>query len=408
MYQPNLVRVGLNIHPTVSSVCIESLLNTRIAQMDLKEKSISRSVDIKDHRLNIIEDACIVCATLSYSGSDVFSQIKKPFEVLVVDEASQAVEPSLLVPMCHGIKQAYLVGDPSQLPATVISSSAVKQGYNMGLFSRMMRAAYPVQKLNIQYRMHPLIREFPSATFYGGSLQDAFNTKNITIRPWHTKRFLGPIAFYDICGKEQNAYGTTSIIKRSEAYFVITLYMYLVSNYLDLRNSKQIGIISPYKGQVKLIRQLLLEVFGNSGVVQDSVDLNTLDGFQGREKDFVIFSTVRSSMDKNIGFVADERRLNVGLTRSRSSIVILGHVRSLIRNSTWQSLIEHCKNRGKLFRFHKGSSKGVEKELIHFHRKIKNLLYCNDESDFGLEDHKNLKKRVKLEDSHSSSRAYVF
>jgi hypothetical protein len=76
MYQPNLVRVGLNIHPTVSSVCIESLLNTRIAQMDLKEKSIS-SADIKDHRLNIIEDACIVCATLSYSGSDVFSQIKK-------------------------------------------------------------------------------------------------------------------------------------------------------------------------------------------------------------------------------------------------------------------------------------------------------------------------------------------
>jgi senataxin len=78
--------------------------------------------------------------------------------------------------------------------------------------------------------------------------------------------------------------------------------------------------------------------------------VNTLDGFQGKEKDLVIFSAVRSKMIEDIGFVADERRLNVGLTRARSSLIILGHVRSLYRDLTWKSLIEHCRDRGQLFR----------------------------------------------------------
>merc|ERR1712046_418932 len=149
----------MGIHPNILSTSLQSILDTRIDQVESAGKILSKSHREK-LRIEIIREASIVCSTLSFSGSGIFSQVEMPFDVLIVDEASQAVEPSNLVPFCQGISQVYLVGDPSQLPATVLSGCAINRGYNVGLFSRLMRAGYPVQRLKTQYRMHPLIREF--------------------------------------------------------------------------------------------------------------------------------------------------------------------------------------------------------------------------------------------------------
>jgi senataxin len=97
--------------------------------------------------------------------------------------------------------------------------------------------------------MHPLIREFPSATFYGGLLKDGPSTEEQTTRPWHHKFCLGPLVFYDICGKEKKAPGSTSILKEREAQCVVAVYLYFVSHYPTLKVSSQFGVISPYKDQ---------------------------------------------------------------------------------------------------------------------------------------------------------------
>merc|ERR1711933_211203 len=223
-------------------------------------------------------------------------------------------------------------------------------GYNRSLFSRLMKAGYPVIRLKTQYRMHPLIREFPSTAFYGGLLKDDVEIAKKTNRPWHKMACFGPLTFFDVRGCEKKVSGTTSIAEEYEAQCVIAVYLFLIAKYPQLMDSNQFGIVSPYKGQVKLIRQKLSEALGSVGIAQKRVDVNTLDGFQGREKDVIILSVCRSNKSKNIGFVADEHRFNVGLTRASSSMIVIGHVCSLSRYSTWQSLISFCINRKKLFR----------------------------------------------------------
>jgi senataxin len=302
--------------------------------------------------------------------------LQKKFDAVIIDEASQAVEPSVLLPMSLGAKQVYLVGDHSQLPATVISPRAVDQGYNMGLFGRLLKAGYPVQRITTQYRMHPLIREFPSATFYGGLLKDGPMTEEQTTRHWHRKTCLGPIVFYDVCGSEKKAPGSTSILAEREAQCVVAVYLYFVSRYPILKISSQFGVISPYKGQIKLLRQFLSEILGSSNIARDLVDVNTLDGFQGREKDVVVFSVSKTNLNKSVakkGFIADERRLNVGLTRARSSIIIVGNANCLSQDSTWKSLIEHYKAKT---RFHKIHKESTDQECLT--RYIKQIHDCAD------------------------------
>lgn len=121
----------------------------------------------------LLEEADIVGSTLSYSGSAVFARLNRKFDVVVIDEAAQAVEPSTLIPFMNGAKRVYLVGDPNQLPATVLSARASEYSYSKSLFKRLMLAGYPIHMMNVQYRMHPDISAFPSKEFYGGRLIDA-------------------------------------------------------------------------------------------------------------------------------------------------------------------------------------------------------------------------------------------
>ncbi|XP_047150523.1 probable helicase MAGATAMA 3 isoform X2 [Vigna umbellata] len=106
-------------------------------------------------RAAILDDATIVFSTLSFSGSHVFSKLNRGFDVVIIDEAAQAVEPATLVPLANQCKKVFLVGDPAQLPATVISDIAKNHGYGTSLFERLMEAGYPVKMLKTQYRMHP-------------------------------------------------------------------------------------------------------------------------------------------------------------------------------------------------------------------------------------------------------------
>ncbi|XP_024537137.1 probable helicase MAGATAMA 3 [Selaginella moellendorffii] len=353
-YVPSIVRMGLNAHHSVQSVCMDHLVDQRLQSIDRSMSSARGGGGGRERervRLAILEEAAIVCSTLSFSGSSVFSRMKRGFDVVVIDEAAQAVEPSTLVPLTHGCKQAFLVGDPIQLPATVLSTEAVKHGYGTSMFKRFQKAGYPVQMLNTQYRMHPQIRDFPSKEFYGEALEDGAEVEQQTSRAWHEYCCFGPFAFFDIEGRETQPPGSGSYINSDEAEFVLVLYRHLIALYPELKGGPHVAVISPYKYQVTTLRTRFAEVLGKDAA--RLIDINTVDGFQGREKDIAIFSCVRANKSKGIGFVSDFRRMNVGLTRARASMLVVGCAAALRQDEHWGNLIKHAQQRNRMFKVQK-------------------------------------------------------
>lgn len=347
-YDPSIVRIGVNIHHSVKSVSLEALVD---AKLGVTERGQVSGLQRERTKLAILQEAVIVASTLSFAGSALFHRLAKHFDVVIIDEAAQAVEPSVLVPLVMGCKQVYLVGDPVQLPATVISAAALEQGYSVSLFKRLQASGYPVNVLDVQYRMHPEISAFPSREFYEGRLKDGEGVAAQTSRPWHERRCFGPFALYNLLGKEDVPKGSASVLNRAEAHFVLCLYKHMREVVAEVAaGTASVAVISPYKAQVSMLRRLFEEALGPERA--KAVDINTIDGFQGREKDVVIFSCVRSagvSRHRSIGFVADERRINVGVTRARCALLIVGHAASLASDERWRNLVRSAVERDVMF-----------------------------------------------------------
>lgn len=149
----------------------------------------------------ILDGAHVICATLSGSGHDMFQNLNIEFETVIIDEAAQSIELSALIPLKYGCSKCILVGDPKQLPPTVLSREAARFQYEQSLFVRM-QANHPadVHLLDTQYRMHPEISSFPSKAFYDGKLLDGPDMLSIRTRPWHKSDILGPYRFFDVQG----------------------------------------------------------------------------------------------------------------------------------------------------------------------------------------------------------------
>ncbi|KAG0463290.1 hypothetical protein HPP92_019359 [Vanilla planifolia] len=354
VYNPKIVRIGLKAHHSVQAVSMDYLVEQKLSSMDHSTTSggkFGASIDRDKIRASILDESAIVFSTLSFSGSALFNRMNRMFDVVIIDEAAQAVEPATLVPLAHGCKQVFLIGDPVQLPATVVSPLAEKFGYGTSLFKRFQEAGFPVQMLKTQYRMHPEISIFPSKEFYSGSLEDGESLNKQTERSWHVYRCFGPFSFFDIDGVESQPSGTGSWVNEDEIKFILLMYHKLVSQFSSLRSSSQLAIISPYRYQVKLLRERFQATFGERS--DEVVDINTVDGFQGREKDMAIFSCVRSNSGKGIGFLSDFRRMNVGITRARSSVLVVGSASTLMQDDHWSNLVNNAKERGCYFKVSK-------------------------------------------------------
>ncbi|XVF45709.1 hypothetical protein PTKIN_Ptkin02bG0228300 [Pterospermum kingtungense] len=351
-YTPKIVRIGIKPHHSIEAVSMDYLVNQKRLLAGDKQKQWSKGSDIDSIRAAILDEAVIVFSTLGFSGSAVLAKQNSGFDVVIIDEAAQAVEPAILVPLSSGCKQVFLIGDPVQLPATVISPIAEKLGYGTSLFKRFQRAGYPVNMLKTQYRMHPEIRSFPSKEFYDEALEDGSDVQDQTIRRWHKYRCFGPFCFFDIHeGKESQPSGSGSWVNTDEIEFVLVMYHKLITMYPELKSSSQLAIISPYRHQVKLLQERFEQTFGVES--KKVVDIGTIDGFQGREKDVVIFSCVRANKDRGIGFVSDFRRMNVGITRAKSSVLVVGSASTLKTDEHWGSLVESAEKRECFFKVDK-------------------------------------------------------
>ncbi|KAM3296075.1 hypothetical protein ACQJBY_038427 [Aegilops geniculata] len=344
-YNPKIVRIGLKAHHSVKAVSMDYLIQQKLS--GVASDGGRRGAGEYDRiRASLLDEAAIVFSTLSFSGSAIFTRMTRAFDVVIIDEAAQAVEPATLVPLVHGCRQVFLVGDPVQLPATVISKTAQNLGYRTSLFQRFQAAGFPVQMLKIQYRMHPEISVFPSKEFYEGILEDGegLNQK----RPWHSYSCFGPFCFFDVDGVESQMSGSGSTVNEDEVEFITLLYHQLAMRYPELKSSSQVAVISPYRGQVKLLKDHFRSTFGDQS--KEVIDVNTVDGFQGREKELVIFSCVRCNKEQNIGFVSDFRRMNVAITRARSAVLVIGSASTLKKDKHWTNLVESAKERNRYFK----------------------------------------------------------
>ena len=326
----------------------KTALGTKIDNVKDDEKLASRNADLNRRRAQeaVLNEAHVICGTLSGSGHEMFQGLSIEFETVIVDEAAQCVEMSALIPLKYGCAKCILVGDPKQLPPTVFSKQAARFQYEQSLFVRMQKN-HPndVHLLDTQYRMHPEISYFPSQTFYDGRLLDGGDMASLRKQPWHQSMLLGPYRFFDVKGQHSAAPKGHSLINIAEIKVAMQLYKRLTSDYPDYDFKGKVGIITPYKSQLQQLKQTFMQAYGQS-IIED-IDFNTTDAFQGRESEIIIFSCVRASPSGGVGFLQDIRRMNVGLTRAKSSLWVLGNSDSLMRGEFWKKLIINAKERNR-------------------------------------------------------------
>ncbi|KAK4049281.1 hypothetical protein OIV83_004218 [Microbotryomycetes sp. JL201] len=325
-------------------------LSQQLDQEKDKAQQSKRAMDAQQRkvRMQILSSADVICATLSGSGHDYMAQLPFDFETVIIDEAAQSVELSSLIPLKYGCKRCIMVGDPLQLPPTVVSSAAKKAGYERSLFVRLMDSGRGSHLLSIQYRMHPNISAFPSAAFYDSRLKDGPDMARITAQPWHDNSLFPPYAFYHVADGKEISGRHHSWSNPREAATALSLYERLLRDYPTIDFDYRLGIVTPYKGQVAELKRTFRRKFGDS--ITSLISFNTVDGFQGQEKDVIILSCVRGgSADSGVGFLKDTRRMNVALTRARSSLFVLGDSQKLRQNRYWSNLITDAETRGLLF-----------------------------------------------------------
>ena len=297
-----------------------------------------RGEKVNDFAYEALNKAQLVFCTLASAGQSIMASLDSP-DVLLVDEAAQALEPELVIPFLRNPRKCLLVGDPAQLPATLSSEIARRHGHATSLMERLMSINDEiVSLLDTQYRMHPEISRWPRGYFYDGKLNDAIDVsereKPAGMPPW-----LNPYTFVDVCGDEGGGRGESKHNAR-EAEFATRLI-----EKITIGGGKfSIVVITFYSAQVRLIRRKLAE----RGCAD--VPVHSVDSFQGSEADVVICSAVRSNSRASVGFLSDRRRLNVALTRARHALVVLGSALTLsaAKDDTLNALVRDAKERGRL------------------------------------------------------------
>ncbi|EFJ52298.1 hypothetical protein VOLCADRAFT_86581, partial [Volvox carteri f. nagariensis] len=353
---------------------------------DEKElKSLRRRLEME-----VLENADVVCTTCVGAGDPRLANFR--FQHVLIDESTQAAEPECLIPMVLGAKQlphaaqwvflllasphvhrwrtsmltakVILVGDHCQLGPVIMCKKAAEAGLCQSLFERLRLLGVKPIRLQVQYRMHPCLSEFPSNTFYEGTLQNGTGMGERRLVgvdfPWHNPD--KPMMFWVQLGAEEISASGTSYLNRTEAAAVEKVVTRFLQNGMS---PSQIGVITPYEGQRAHVVSVMVR---NGAVRQDlykEIEVSSVDAFQGREKDIIVLSCVRSNEHSSIGFLSDPRRLNVALTRARYGLVVLGNPRVLSRQPLWNSLLQYFKESGCLV---EGPLTNLKPSMVQLHK----------------------------------------
>ncbi|WFD15392.1 ATP-dependent RNA helicase [Malassezia arunalokei] len=355
----------LSLHEQASSVEPNSQLG-HLIQLKHKNGGLNSSDEAKYRTLlenreyELLNAAEVICTTCSSSADKRLNAFK--FPLVLIDEATQATEPECLIPIVQGCQQLVLVGDHQQLGPVVMNRKVARAGLNESLFERLVLLGVKPRRLEVQYRMHPSLSEFPSNMFYDGMLQNGVSSherlrKHVAI-PWPIPTM--PMMFYQNLGQEEISPSGTSYLNRTEASSVEKLVTTLLKAGVA---PEQIGVITPYEGQRNFV---INHMQFHGSMVKDAyraIEVASVDAFQGREKDYIIVTCVRSNARLGIGFLSDSRRLNVALTRARFGLIVIGNARVLCKDPLWYHFLVHFKDRNLLV---EGALSNLRPSMIQF------------------------------------------
>lgn len=283
---------------------------------------------------DVLEKAEIITATLV--GSNQYMIRNQQYDVAIIDEAGQSLEPACWIPILKASKLV-LAGDHLQLPPTIKSQEAAKGGLATTLLEKCV-AQFPeaVTLLQEQYRMHQSIMHYSSRYFYQGKLVANAAVANRKLTPDDQ-----PLMFIDTagCGYEEKPDGT-SLTNPEEAHFLFNHLASVLSQF-NGTSIPSVAVIAPYKQQINLLKELLPQHADLAPFVSH-ITINTVDGFQGQERDMVYFSMTRSNSEGEIGFLSDLRRMNVAMTRARKKLVVIGDSATLSTHPFYDGFIRYA------------------------------------------------------------------
>ena len=316
-------------------------------------KSRATELEIRINN-DLFGEARVIASTLVGAANRLLDGQK--FGTLFIDEAAQALEAACWIPM-RRVSRVVLAGDHCQLPPTVKSIAALKAGLGKTLMERIVEM-HPeaVTLLKIQYRMNDDIMRFSSNYFYGGQVESAPEVRFRSILDMDIPMtWIDTAEFTDLVSddspietpfKEEFVGESFGRINKAEA----ELTLLALQNYFEkigkqrlLDERIDVGIISPYRAQVQYLRRLLMkrEYFKP---FRRLISVNTVDGFQGQERDIIVISLVRSNDEGQIGFLRDLRRMNVAITRARMKLIILGNAPTMTRHPFYRQLWQYIDN----------------------------------------------------------------
>ncbi len=283
---------------------------------------------------SLLLGAQVIATTLT--GANHYLLQDRMFKTVFIDEASQALEPACWIPIIKS-QRVVMAGDHCQLPPTVKSRQAAKGGLERTLFEKCRQKEGSAIMLELQYRMHPNIMKFSSQYFYNNRLKTA---QDVLDRETYNEDI--PFVFIDTAGcsyREKVDAETRSTYNTEEAKL---LFRHLKQY---PQEGKSIGIIAPYKAQIKLLRAMLTEEEGLDTMVEH-ITINTVDAFQGQERDVMYISLVRSNDKCEIGFLKEYRRMNVAMTRAKSKLVVIGDSATLGEDAFYSAVLDHVQALG--------------------------------------------------------------
>ena len=311
------------------------------------ERLKSRATEL-ELRINaqLFGEARVIACTLVGSANKLLDGQR--FNTLFIDEAAQALEAACWIPL-RRVSRVILAGDHCQLPPTVKSLAALKAGLGVTLMERVT-ATQPsvVTLLKVQYRMNEAIMRFSSDWFYGGQVKSAPQVRHRGILDYDN-----PFLWIDTAPLEEEddspVYHEQFVgesfgrVNKAEANLTISTlrdYLEKVGKQRFLDEQVDVGVISPYRAQVQYLRSLI-KATPELKPFRRAITVNTVDGFQGQERDIVLISLVRSNAAGDIGFLKDLRRMNVAITRARMKVIILGDVKTLTRHPFYKRLWDY-------------------------------------------------------------------
>ncbi|CAK4383924.1 unnamed protein product [Aphanomyces euteiches] len=334
--------------------CRATRQESKLLRKEIREREQKVVGDILSH-------SDVVLATNAGAATKLLKDMV--FDMVVVDEAAQALEVSCWIPLLKG-RRCVLAGDHHQLPPTIKCEKA-KAGLGLTLFDRLAQMEHTkqvVRMLSTQYRMHRVISDWSSKAMYDNKLESsqAVASRKLQDLPHVAATDLTDTTLLLIdtagCGLDEDVDDSNSSIlsvsksNQGEAQIVVKHVKALLASGL---RPHEVAVITPYNGQVSLLKQLLSPTY-------PTLEIRSVDGFQGCEKEAVVMSLVRSNRSKQVGFLADDRRMNVAITRAKRHVALVCDTETLSVHPFLKTLIEHFEEHGE----YESAQSYVEEETI--------------------------------------------